>query len=247
MRFAHLLFASLLLSAACGDDQDGTGAAGGGTTTSGATGTTGSQSTTSSSTTTSATTTGSSSSSTGAGGGDCPDISCTEACDDGYWDDLEGCQTCACAPPPGLELSVQGVAKNPQHLSFDVAASELIGGIDRWVFDFTWTYDDPQTSDDEEIVSATVRLMKLGPQYEPSESNVTWYSPGDDGMPLEMLGGDYTLYGFAVLTDTLAPAGGYISIRRVGAFFEGGVVLEMQGSGVAGMVHAAAPFTVAVP
>lgn len=250
MRFTHFFFASLLLAAACGDDDGGTGGAGGSTTTS-TTSTGTSQSGTTSGTTTSATTTASStsssSSSTGAGGGDCPDITCTETCPDGYWDDLEGCQTCACAPPAGVELSIQGVPRDPQYLTVDVAASELIGGIDRWVFDFTWTSDNPGASDDAEVVNATVRLMKIGPQYEPSETNATWYSPEDDGMPLEVLPGEYTLYGFGVFMDTLTPVSGYLSIRRVGDTFEGGVSLEMQGAGTAGMVHAAAPFSVPTP
>jgi hypothetical protein len=241
---------SALLALGCGDDEDGSGGAGGTSTTttttsSVQTGTTGSTTSTGSSATTGTATSSSSSSTSGTGGG-CPDIDCGNVCPDGYWDDLEGCQTCACAPPE-VELSINGFTKPAADVTFDVMADHFIGGIDRWVFNFTWTYDDPLASDDAEVVEATVRIMQVGPQYEPSETNATWYSPQDDGMPLEVLPGDYTLFGFAVLHDTLAPVSGILSIRRVGTTFEGGVWLEMQGAGTAGMVHAAGPFDVPVP
>ena len=244
MRARHLCLASALLAlVGCSDDEDGSD----GGTSSATTTTSSSQATTTSSsvTTTGATTSSSASSTSGAGGG-CPVIDCESPCPDGYWDDLEGCQTCACAPP-AVALSVDGFAKPAANTTLDVVADHFIGGIDRWVFNFTWTYDDPQAADDEEVVEATVRIMQIGPQYEPSETNATWYSPENDGMPLEVLPGDYTLYGFAVIEDTLTPVSGLLSVRKVGATFEGGVWLDMQGAGTAGMVHATGPFAVAVP
>ncbi|MBL9021193.1 MAG: hypothetical protein JNL21_03290 [Myxococcales bacterium] len=247
MRLRHLWLASALVLG-CGDDEDGSGGGGtsSATTTSSSaqTGTTGS--TTTSGTTTAGTTTSSSSSSTSGTGGGCPVINCEDPCPDGLWQDAEGCDTCACAPPE-VELSINGFAKPAANVTFDVMADHFIGGIDRWVFNFTWTYDDPLASDDTEVVEATVRIMQVGPQYEPSETNATWYSPQDNGMPLEVLPGDYTLFGFAVLHDTLTPVSGILSIRKVGMTFEGGVWLEMQGAGTAGMVHAAGPFDVPVP
>jgi hypothetical protein len=183
---------------------------------------------------------------TGGTGGGCPDIDCATPCAYGYWDGLDGCQTCACAPPP-LELTVNGATKDPTHLTLDTTASELIGGIDRWVFDFTWNYDDPLASDDQEIVQVSVRIMRTGPEYEPSETNATWFYPESSGAPLEIPPGDYTLYGFGVLMDTLTPVSGYLSIRRVDDVFEGGVVLKLEGQGVAAEVQALGKFSVAVP
>ncbi len=192
------------------------------------------------------TTSASSVASTGAGGSDCPDIVCTLTCGHGYWDDLEGCQTCACAPPP-VELATNGMMHDSQDVTFQTMADHFIGGIDRWVFNFQWSYDDPQASDDEIVVEATVRIMQLDPMYEPSETNVTWFEPEHAGMPLEVMQGEYTLYGFGIVMDTLTPVSGYLSIRRVGDVFEGGVSLEMQGAGAAGAVHASGPFAVPVP
>ncbi len=141
---------------------------------------------------------------------------------------------------------MQGIQKNPAHLDMTTVGSKFIGGIDRWVFDFTWDYDDPMASDDQEVVTATVRVQDL-PMYEITETNVSWFSPGDDGMPLELMGGTYTLYGFGVINDTLIPLAGFLSIRRVGDTFEGGVFLFMEGAGPAGAVDAGGPFSIPVP
>src|SRR5690606_17199894 len=90
---------------------------------------------------------GSTGGSGGVGGLDCPDIACTTACPGAIWPELDGCPLCACAAD--LELVVDGVPRPVQHLGLSVVASESIGGIDRWIFDFTWHYDDPLASDDE--------------------------------------------------------------------------------------------------
>ncbi len=249
-RAACFFLASVIASAlACSDDSEEPTGSGGGTTTvtTGGPSTTGTMTTSSSSTTSSSTST-SSSSSTGTGGADCPDVTCQVTCDYGYWDDLEGCQTCACAPPP-IELSTQGVPHDSQYVAMQTVADEFIGGINRWVFDFTWTYDNPGASDDAVVVEATVRLMRDGdPSYEPTETNATWFwPPTQQETPLEPMDGAYTLYGFGIINDTLVPVSGWLSIRRVNDVFEGGVVLEMQGNGAAGAVHAAGPFSVPVP
>lgn len=245
-RAAYLVLASMVASAlACSEVIEDPNGSGGGTpvTTSGGPSTTGTMTTTSSSSTSST----ASSASTGTGGADCPDVTCEVTCDYGYWDDLEGCQTCACAPPP-IELSTNGFMHDPQHVTLMTTADEYIGGVNRWVFNFTWSYDDPGASDDAIVVEATVRLMRDGdPSYEPTETNMTWASPSGGPSPLELMGGEYTLYGFGIVNDSLAPVSGWLSIRRVDDVFEGGVVLEMEGDGAAGDVHAAGPFSVPVP
>lgn len=234
---------------ACSDDSEDPTGSGGGTTvtTAGGPSTTGTMATTSSSPTSSATSSSASSASTGTGGADCPDVTCQIVCDYGYWDDLEGCQTCACAPPP-VELSTNGLMHDPQHITMTTTAEEFIGGINRWVFNFTWSFDNPGGADDQIVVESTVRLMRDGdPSYEPTEINRTWASPSGTATPLELMGGEYTLYGFGIINDTLVPVSGWLSIRRVNDVFEGGVVLEMEGEGAAGDVHAAGPFSVPVP
>lgn len=252
-RASFYFFASIIASAlACGDDTDGPGGSGGAgatTATTGGPATTGTMTTSSSTTTatTAAITSASNSASTGTGGADCPDIVCTVTCEFGFWDDLEGCDTCACAPPP-IELRTNGFMHDTQHVAMTTEADMFIGGIDRWVFDFQWVYDDPQASDDQIVVTATVRLQTgVNPDWEPDEQNATWFSPENESNPIEMMGGDYTLYGFGVIMDTLTPVSGWLSIRRIGDTFEGGVFLDMQGNGSAGEVHASGPFSVPVP
>ncbi len=184
----------------------------------------------------------------GAGGGpNCPDINCSVSCPGDTWLDIDSCPSCACAAD--LEMVVSGNPHVLQHVSASVQASEFIGGIDRWVFDFLWQFDDPNASDDAEDVTATVRIMKLGPQFEPDETNVTYFTPEDDGNPLEVLQGQYTLYGFAVITADLAPVDGFFSVRRVNDVFEGHVYLDFDviGGGFPQTVHVATPFSVAVP
>ena len=181
------------------------------------------------------------------GGPDCPDISCTTACPGDPWIDLDGCPTCACAAD--LEMTVTNFDKPVQLVSASVQASHFIGGIDRWVFDFLWQYDDPNASDDAEDVVTSVRIMQVGPQFEPTEANVTYFTPEDDGNPLEIVNSQYTLHGFATLTADLIPVDGFFSIRRVGGNFEGHVSLDftVSGGGSPQTVHVATPFSAPVP
>jgi hypothetical protein len=183
----------------------------------------------------------------GHGGSGCYDYRCANACPEGYWAELDGCPKCACAPP-ALAFIVNGTPRNPEIVTLQTTASQYIGGIDRWVFDFAWTYDDPQAADDAEELITTVRLMRLGPTYEPGPDAATWYYPQDSDMPFETLGGTYTLYGFGVISEDEIVESGFISIRRVNDTFEGGVWLELEpidGMGPSVEVHG--PFSVSVP
>jgi len=146
-------------------------------------------------------------------------------------------------------MVISGTTRPVQNVTFQVTATEFIGGIDRWVFDFLFQYQDPMVDDNDEDVTAHVSIMRIDPMFEPDEDRVTYYYPDDNGNPLELLQGEYTLYGVAVLMEPLYPASGYFSIRRVGNTFEGHVSLDYMpvGNGIVTSVHVASPFTVGVP
>lgn len=183
----------------------------------------------------------------GAGGmGNCADISCVEPCPGATWPEVDNCPSCACASQ--LEMVMDSVARPTQHVSLMVNATELIGGIDRWVFDFLWQYDDPMASDDAEDVAISVRLMRLSPAVEPALANATYRYPDDSGNPLEVMQGTYTLYGFGVFSQGIDPVSGFFSIRRVGNMFQGHVYLNTNGLGMGpNSVHVAGPFQAQVP
>jgi len=185
----------------------------------------------------------------GGSGGDsgCPDIACSVSCPGATWPEADGCPSCACATD--LEMTVTGYDRPVEHVDATVQASEFIGGIDRWVFDFLWQYDDPNVSDEAEDVVTTVRIMRIAPEFEPALPNVTYFTPEDDGNPLEIIQSQYTLYGIAIQTAELSPVGGFFSIRRVNDLFEGHVSLDfvVNGGGFPQTVHVATPFSAPVP
>ncbi len=211
-----------------GSGAGGVGGAGGGATTSTGSG-------------------GASTTGTGTGGSGCPDITCGGTpCPGALWPEVDGCPSCACSAP--LEMIVGGQARPTQYVQLGVTASAFIGGIDRWVFDFVWGYDDPGAADEAEDVAITVRLMRTDPMFEPALANRTYFHPADSSNPLEVLPGTYTLYGFGISTSQLTPVYGFFSIRRVGDTFEGFVSLDntTEGGGP-GTVHVAGPFSAPVP
>ena len=262
LRHRYLCLGSALViacGAACGNDASGTGGGGDGTGNSTPTGGGG----TGNSTPTggsaaggggSGGTTSSGGGGQGGAGGDgtggntgCPDINCSWSCPDATWPETDGCPSCACAAE--LEMRVTGDERPLEHVNATVEASEFLGGIDRWVFDFLWQYDDPNVADEAEDVITTVRIMRVAPAFEPTATNVTYFTPEDDGNPLEVLESQYTLYGFAIQTAELVPVDGFLSIRRVSDVFEGHVSLDfvVNGGGSPETVHVASPFSVPVP
>jgi hypothetical protein len=145
-------------------------------------------------------------------------------------------------------MEVRGASRPAALVSVDVEVTEFIGGIDRWIFDFTWHYDDPQVSDDAEDIAVSVALLRIDPAYEPAELNASWCQPEDAGMPLEARDATYTLFGFGVITSDLTLDDGFLSIRHNGDQFEGHAYFDLSviGSPTETM-HVAAPFSVAVP
>lgn len=173
----------------------------------------------------------------------CDDLQCARECPFGYWDDLDGCPTCACAPPPTLFFTGRS---EHDHVTLDTTPSIYIGGIDRWVFDFRWLYDDPMIADEAEQVDMTVRWMQ-GVGMDPTEQNATFWM--DDPGPVEAWSALWTLFGFGLQTADLVVESGYFSLRRVDGRFEGGLYMELRSDGqqFPGIVRVGGAFDVPVP
>ena len=143
-------------------------------------------------------------------------------------------------------MEIGAVAKPVAMVDFSVMASEFIGGIDRWVFDFKWEF--VLGLDAGETVDATVRLMRVDPLDEPDETNDTYFVA--DAEPLETMPSSYGTVTIAGLQTTeLSIESGFLSIRRVGDTFQGHIYLDLVPSiaTTPATVHVSAPFEVPVP
>lgn len=152
---------------------------------------------------------------------DCPALACELDCDSGLWPSTVGCPTCACAPP-ALTFSVPGWMGTLDDVSLTTALSVYIGGINRTFFDFTFRYDDPESDDEEVVVTAHLALAQTtGPLF---GAEATY------ALPSEIEGVTATLtVPFAGATDDLTVVEGYLSVRQNGSNLEGGVYLVATG------------------
>jgi hypothetical protein len=177
--------------------------------------------------------------SSGVGGGPCPDLGCAHSCpNDNYWLEDDGCPSCACAAD--LEMPA---APEPQHIYPSASLTVL---DDRYVFELEWLYDVPMWVDEEAHFITAVHLLRDDPSFEPTEAKVTFFHPEDDGNPLAMQEGTFTLWGFWYSVTTVEPLEGFLSIRRVDDSFEGYVRFHRT-DGPQSQFTAAGPFQVAVP
>ena len=151
-----------------------------------------------------------------------------------------------CEDSSCVRLLVDGTELPNQHVSLTVATSQFIGAIDRWIFDFTWRYDDPLIADEEIEVQMTIGLMRLG--FEPNAQSVTFFYPDAQGNPLELRSGALTQYGVVLVTLDLAATTGDFSIRREADRFIGGVHMDFAvEGGPPSTVTVSGPFDVPVP
>jgi hypothetical protein len=101
-----------------------------------------------------------------------------------------------------------------------MSLEQFIGGIDRTRFTFTWTYDDPDSLDEEFAVTAYVSLMHDTNPYFGNEVTHLVTDPS----PLEMLTVTWD-QSFAGDPVSFAIVDGYFSVRAVGETIEGGIYL----------------------
>ena len=81
------------------------------------------------------------------------------------------------------------------------------------------------------------------------EHGSTFVLPDDQGLPIEAPEGIYSTYGLLGGSFSLSPTFGFISVRRVGDQYEGGVVFDLDGFGLGApsSVRVGGPFTVPIP
>jgi hypothetical protein len=170
----------------------------------------------------------------------CPDILCGEDCPFGFWDDLEGCPSCSCGPPP-LMMQTHGVTHDPDHVTLQVdnywaPASGTVS------LDFRWTYDDPSAEDEEEFVTARVEAMEW--ELTPYPDSQTFHLPQAEAR-LEW-SARWASSGLDPAEADLTIVDGFLSVRGVENRFdvEGSVYLVMESaSAYPGTVVVAGPFT----
>ncbi len=168
-------------------------------------------------------------------------IFCEEECPFRFWDDLQGCPTCACAPPP-LTMQTNGVVHDPAHVAMEASAA-WSPGSGRLTFSFRWTYDDPTMEDEEQFVSAAVDMPEGLVWHAPVVT--TFQLPSDD--PQLSCWANWTSSGLLDQRESLTIADGYFSVRNVDGDYEveGGIYLSMEStSAYPGTVVVGGPFAV---
>src|SRR6188508_3068603 len=116
------------------------------------------------------------------GASECPAIKCTAQCAD-YWVGLDGCNTCACAPP-APKLAVRDVSCPLSALTLTETSSYYVGGYNRWLLDFDWQCSD--TSLLGEPSRAHLQVGLLEPISPPIDAkNRTFFFPTVAGAKVE--------------------------------------------------------------
>jgi hypothetical protein len=185
----------------------------------------------------------------GTGGvSDCAAIKCTATCKEN-WLGLDGCPTCACAPP-ALTLSVGNTSCPSASITLTSASSYYVGGIDRWLIDFDWACSDQSLLG--EPSRGHLRVGILQPLDLPiNEKSRTFFLPPIAAGELEYEARIATIWvlgsGVPEIERSLQASSSFLSIRLENGVLVGGI--EYKGVDSTGAVTAtmAGPFSVAVP
>ena len=182
-----------------------------------------------------------------AGFPDCGVIACPTDCPGERWSQLDGCLSCACAPPAAL-LQRQTWDCPSASLSVTASSSWFIGGYNRWLIDFEWKCT---VQDLGQPGRATLEIGLIQPQPTPiDETNRTFYLPIPQTLKdYEVREATVFLRGSGVpeIKEMLQPLSSFLSIRREGNELVGGVEYEGQDSTHAYASKLAASFRVPVP
>ncbi len=171
-------------------------------------------------------------------------LQCTHDCPDGYWPEINGDPSCACAA--NLDLMQGDASVDPMMLSMDTSVSLYIGGIDRLDFTFTWQYDDPQSVDEEMTVECPVGMpLTTFPPDVPS-TNATYFYNNLDGPHIIA---NCKLYSAKHSGDLVLPDEGFFSLRSNGDKYEGYIYLFLSADGHHGekQFKVSGPFQTPIP
>jgi hypothetical protein len=174
-------------------------------------------------------------------------LTCELQCPAARWQGVDGCPTCACAPP-ALQLSRDVVVCPAASLTLTTATSWFVGGIDRWLLDFTWTCSAGTIG---EPARGTLQVGIIQPPKEPiDETSRTFYMQMPQTLDdYEVRGGTIFLRGSGVpeISEPLTAISSFISIRREGDELVGGVIYVGQSATGSHTATLAGPFRVPVP
>lgn len=175
------------------------------------------------------TSSGGSPSSGGSGGSaGCPAVSCAMICPLGFWKAVDGCDSCACVPPEN-RMTYSSRACPSESILLGVAASRESGAVNRWILDFHWTCSVPTDWAPKEA-SAQVAIVDMATRPIDSANTTIVYPLTADSPPAEFRQSQMLLSGNVAMPDTTltfeVSTGTYLSIRREGDHFTGGIMLQ---------------------
>jgi hypothetical protein len=187
------------------------------------------------------------------GATNCEPLLCAAECPSTRWQGVDGCPTCACAPPP-TQLSRDAFACPEASLTLKTETSWFIGGIDRWLLDFTWSCGAGSIG---EPGRATLRIGIIQPPQTPiDEISRTVYfgmpqppAGGDTREDYELRGATGFLRGSGVpeISEPLSVVSGFISLRREGNELVGGVLYVGESATQSHTTTLSGPFRAPVP
>jgi hypothetical protein len=183
----------------------------------------------------------------GAGAAGCPAIGCTTTCPVGYWNSLNGCMSCACVPPD-KRLSYDTLSCPADSLTVTVTPQQQTG---TWVFKFTWACTATATELGQPL-TASVGVTIFNNLTDPitSTNRTITYNPASSIVSIVFSDPQLVVTGSGLpqITLQLTPSSGaYLSIRREGDLFVGGLYLPSTQTGGTTNVMLAGSFSVAVP
>jgi hypothetical protein len=184
------------------------------------------------------------------GNGACPAIKCAAACPEGTWVELDGCSSCACSPPK-TALSDGTFVCPSASLSLAAASRMFIGGIDRWLFDFTWICSAGVSSLGQPLRATLEVGIIQSPPTTIDASNETYFYPNTSSStsPYELPQARAYVAGSGIpeIEIQLTATSSFISIRRQGDRLVGGIQYVGKDSANNSTITLAGAFDVAVP
>lgn len=170
---------------------------------------------------------------------------------DGTWPGLDGCPTCACAPPSPHFFDDEFNCSSAS-LSVTATSSYFIGGTDRWDITFNWNCSDTLTGIGVPL-RATLQIgIRQTPPTPIDGTNQTFVlpdpsSPGTNpyqvSSAIEYVAGS----GRPEIDLRITLISSFLSIRREGDRLVGGIEYVGKVDSTAKIVTLAAPFDVPVP
>lgn len=183
----------------------------------------------------------------GAGAPNCPAIQCETSCPGERWLGLDDCSTCACAPPTP-QLTHEGWNCPDQSLTVQAASSYFIGGYNRWIIDFEWTCGAVSLGSPSRA-KLEIGLVEPPPVVVDAMNRTFYWSQSESLEEFELRGATIWLRGSGVpeIEVHLSASSAFLSIRREGDEWVGGVHYVGDDSMHTNLSTLAGPFRVPVP